>query len=87
MAEIELEQLRKRVEYLDRVRATAWRQLGEKDAEISRLRDGIREHRRKLALFIDLAVQASEIKQLRREVEKARPGDLLATIHRLPKGV
>lgn len=54
----ELEQLRKRVEYLERVRKTAWVQLAEKDEKIVRLLQ---------------------------EIEKARPGDLLAMIHRLPK--
>ncbi len=34
----ELEQLRQRVAYLERVRETAWRQLAERDAEIKRLR-------------------------------------------------
>lgn len=34
----ELEDLRKQIAYLKRVRETAWRQLTEKDAEIKRLR-------------------------------------------------
>ena len=57
----ELEQLRKRVAYLERVRETAWRQLGEKDTEITRLHKFIKDQRRELAA---LAAQGVELAQL-----------------------